>query len=375
MIISKDYLSLLIPTEQNVNLALLSREEKNIYDLVIKRFLSVMMPPFEYLQTIVQAEINGEKFTARGKVVKSKGWKSLYDKHSDFQDSSDNKDEINDQVLPLLKKGDNLNIINIKLDKCETKPPARFNEATLLSAMENPQKYVQLDKVHAKTLGETGGIGTVATRADIIEKLYNMYYVEKRGKEIVPTSKGKQLIELVPEDLKSPLLTAKWERELELISKGKENSNDFIKRMRNYSTKLVEDVKYSKDKYVHDNITGNKCPNCGKYMLQVKGKRGIMNVCQDRECGFKENISKFTNVRCPECHRKMEIRGNGEGQIYVCTNCNFREKLSSFNKRFKNKQNKVNKRDVAKYMKKVKEENDTPINSALADALSKLNLK
>jgi DNA topoisomerase-3 len=241
--------------------------------------------------------------------------------------------------------------------------------------MENPQKFVVMDKESSRTLGETGGLGTVATRADIIEKLYNTFYIEKRGKEIFPTSKGKQLIELVPEDLKSPLLTAKWEKDLESISKGRLNGSSFVNNMKSYAVKVVVDVKKSSEKFVHDNITGKKCPVCGKYMLEVSSKNGKMLVCQDRQCGHRENLSRFTNVRCPECHKKMELRGEGSGQIYVCTNCTFREKLSSFNKRFKENDGKLNKREVNKYINKINKENDAPMNSALADALAKLKLK
>ena len=361
----------IIPTEERVQLSKLSSEERNVYDLVIKRFLSVMMPPYEYVQTSIKAEIKGEVFTAKGDVVKFKGWKKVYERDNAIQDG----EEEDNQVLPVIKKGDCIDIVSVDMNKLQTKPPSRFNEGTLLSAMESPQKYVNMGKVDAKTLGETGGIGTVATRADIIEKLFNMFYVEKRGKEIVPTSKGKQLIELVPSGLKSPLLTAKWERELENISTGNEKPGEFSRKMRDYAVKLVEDVKKSKDKFKHDNLTGKKCPNCGKYMLQVKGKHGVMNVCQDRECGYRESVSKFTNARCPECHKKLEIRGEGQGQIYVCPNCSFREKLSTFNKRFNENSGKFNKRDVSKYMKKMKQENSVPINSALAEALANLKLK
>lgn len=364
----------IIPTEQKVILAYLSSEEKNVYDLVVKRFLSVMLPPFEYLQTTVKAEVNGETFIASGKIVKSKGWKAVYDRDNDIDDDV-NENEVKEQLLPMIKKGDSITFTKVNINKSQTKPPARFNEATLLSAMENPQKYVQLDKQASKTLGETGGLGTVATRADIIEKLYNSFYIEKKGKEIVPTSKGKQLIELVPEDLKSPLLTAKWESELDLISKGKLRGQTFVDNMRGYATKLVEDVKKSKDKFKHDNLSGQKCPNCGKYMLEVNGKNGRMLVCQDRECGHRENLARLTNVRCPECHKKLELRGQGEGQIYICTNCSFREKLSSFKKRFEKNSGKVDKREVSNIMKKMKQESEAPMNSALAEALAKLNLK
>jgi DNA topoisomerase-3 len=198
-----------------------------------------------------------------------------------------------------------------------------------------------------------------------------MFYIEKSGKEIIPTGKGKQLIELVPEELKSPLLTAEWEMELELISKGKKNPKDFTERMRSYAEELVQEVKGSSDKFRHDNLTGKKCPECGKYMLEVKGKHGVMHVCQDRACGHRENVSRFTNARCPECKKKLELRGQGEGQIYVCASptCNFREKASVFNKRFDNKENKNSKRDVQNYMKKMKKEAEV-INNPFGDLMS-----
>ncbi|PJI09059.1 MULTISPECIES: DNA topoisomerase III [Clostridium] len=361
----------IIPTEERPALGALSNEEFKIYDLVVKRFLSIMLPPFEYIQTTVKAEVSGEIFTARGKVVKSKGWKEVYDKSEDFEE----KAEIKDQTLPQIVKGEDISFSSVNIHKGQTKPPARFTEATLLSAMENPQKYVSMDKNSAKTLGETGGLGTVATRADIIEKLYKTFYVEKKGKEIVPTSKGKQLVNLVPSDLKSPLLTAKWESQLEDISKGRLKGESFVNEIKGYASKLVDDVKGSTDKFKYDNLTGTKCPRCGKYMLQVNGKRGRMLVCQDRECGYRENTALFTNVRCPECHKKLELRGEGEGRIYVCTTCSFREKYSTFQKRFKGENSKVNKREVSNYMKKMKREAEKPLNSELAEALAKLKLK
>lgn len=338
----------IIPTEEKGNLANLSVEEKHIYDLVVKRFLSVLLPAYEYEQTTVVVNISGETFTAKGNITKSKGWKKLYDNLKDEEDS---------QELPELNKGDKIKVASVNKVKKQTTPPARFNEATLLSAMENPQKYVNLGKDAAKTLNETCGLGTVATRADIIEKLFNSFVIEKKGKDIYPTSKGKQLIDLVPEDLKSPLLTAKWERQLDNIAKGKANDKKFVNDMKSYATKLVEDVKGGTAKFHHDNATGSKCPNCGKYLLEVKGKNGRMLVCQDRECGYRENLARLTNARCPECKKRLELRGQGEGKIYVCTGaiCSFHEKASVFEKRF-DKNAKVNKKETQRIMAKMKKE-------------------
>lgn len=360
----------IIPTEERPNLSLLSSEERKIYDLVVKRFLSVMLPPFEYVQTTIEAEVQGEKLIAKGKVIKAKGWKKLYDKLEEDNDEED----IKEQVLPLVNKGDSIKIESVNVKKGETKPPARFTEATLLSAMESPHKYINVSKEAAKTLGETGGLGTVATRADIIEKLFNSFVIEKKGKEILPTSKGKQLIDLVPADLKSPILTAKWESQLDEIAKGKRDAHIFVKEMKNYSVALVEDVKGASSKFVHDNKTGKKCPNCGKYLLEVKGKNGTMNVCQDRECGYRENVARVTNARCPECKKKLELRGQGEGKIYVCpgTNCNFREKASVFEKRF-DKAGKTDKREVNNIMKKMKKEAEADLNNPFADLLKDFN--
>lgn len=344
----------IIPTEERANMTHFSADERRVYELVIKRFLSVLLPPYEYVQTTIESEVNGERLIAKGNFEISKGFKKLYENGND---DDENSDDIKEQTLPKVVKGDSININDVNMKKGETKPPARFNEGTLLSAMENPQKFIAVGKEAAKTLNATGGLGTVATRADIIEKLFNSFVIEKRGKDIYPTSKGKQLIELVPKELKSPLLTAKWEGQLDEISKGKINSHMFISEMRNYATALVEDVKMSNDNFKHDNLTGKKCPQCGKYMLEVKGKNGTMNVCQDRNCGYRENVSRITNAKCPECRKRLELRGQGEGKIYVCpsSTCNFREKASVFEKRF-DKKGKVDKREVNKIMKKMQKE-------------------
>ncbi|MGL5675743.1 MAG: DNA topoisomerase 3 [Cellulosilyticaceae bacterium] len=355
----------IIPTEEGVNLANLAQDERKVYEMVVTRFLSVLLPPCEYKQTTITLACEGESFKASGKQIIEEGFRVVYNR----QDDEDEEEK--EQVLPELAKGESVAFAKVEMQTLMTKAPARFTEATLLSAMENPHKYVQVDKRDAKTLGETGGIGTVATRADIIEKLYNMFYIEKNGNSMVPTSKGKQLIELVPQELKSPTLTAKWESELEAISKGKVKAADFVGRIKQYSSELVENVKGSEDKFRHDNLTGKKCPDCGKYMLEVKGKHGMMYVCQDRACGHRENISKFTQTRCPNCHKRLELRGEGEGQIYVCTTCTFREKLSTFNKKYRSENKKVDKKSVQKYLKTQQKEDEG--NFAFADLFANLN--
>lgn len=352
----------IIPTEQFVNLSALSSEERNIYDLIVKRFIAVLSAAFEYEQTTVKLNINGESFNARGKIVKSWGWKSVYEGFGRLEE--DNEEEDNNQSLPEVQKGQKAKIISPKAVNGKTKPPARYTEATLLSAMEHPGKFVE-NKALKETLETTSGLGTPATRADIIEKLFNTFYIERRGKEIYPTSKGIQLINLVPTDLKSPELTARWEQQLSMISKGKVNPSAFIGDMKNYATKLVGAVIANSEQFKHDNVTREKCPECGKYMLDVNGKKGKMLVCPDRECGHRKTVTVISNARCPECHKKMEIRGEGEKKSFYCV-CGYREKLDAFKQR---KGEQVNKKEVTQFLRQ--QDAGEPINSALADALAK----
>jgi DNA topoisomerase III len=362
----------IIPTEGYVNFSAFTDKERKIYDLVIKRFLAVLFPAFEYEQLTLHAKIGDENFVARGKTILNSGWKEVYGNRYEDDDDSD---DLKEQILPRIEKGDSLNVTLIAQTSGQTKPPARFTEASILSAMENPVKYMESrNKQLADTLKSTGGLGTVATRADIIEKLFNSFLIEKRGKDIYITSKGRQLLDLVPEELKSPATTAEWEQKLELIAKGKLKKETFINEMKQHTKEIVSEIKASNKKYKHDNISTKSCPDCGKPMLEVNGKKGKMLVCQDRECGHRKNVSRITNARCPQCRKKLELRGEGDGQIFACQ-CGYREKLSVFEARRKKESGgKVSKGDVQKYLKQ-QQKQEEPINSALADALKKLNLK
>ena len=272
----------IIPTEERVFISNLSEKERKIFDLVVKRFLSVLCPPFEYTETKVKGNVEGEIFVAKGNKINSLGWKETY---------KDLDDEENYESMPNISKNSILKIDDIKVKVGKTNPPTYLNEATLLTAMEK------------------NNLGTVATRADIIEKLFNSFLIEQKGKDILITSKGKQLLDLVPTELRTPELTSSWEKKLQDISKGKLNKNIFIKEMKDYSKDIVKEIKNSDSKFKHDNLTKNRCPECGKYMLEVKGKRGKMLVCEDRECNTRKTVSQITNSWCPVCHKKLELRG------------------------------------------------------------------
>lgn len=360
----------IIPTEQTVLLGDLSDRERKIYDLVVKRFFAVLSKPFEYEKITITAKIKNEEFISQGRITLSVGWKEIYGNYEDEEELTDYPTD----ELSKLNKGSKLTVTSVKKTMGETKPPARFTEATLLSAMENPVKFMKTaDKELKKTIGETGGLGTVATRADIIDKLFNSFVIEKKDKYIYTTSKGRQLLNLAPLDLRSPVLTAKWEQNLNDIAKGNLDKNQFLYNIINYTKLIIKEIKSSDKKFVHDNETREKCPDCGEYLLEVNGKKGTMLVCQNRECGYRKGISQITNARCPNCHKKLELKGEGEGKIFVCK-CGFREKLSAFNIRKQNEKTSISKKEATNFLSKQNKNKDENINTALADALAKLKL-
>ena len=292
----------IIPTEQPVNLAVLDAEEKKLHDLIVRRFLAVLYPPYRFEQLTLVTTVNGEKFYSRGRLIQDQGWRAVATVRAEHEEGTG--DASPEQTITNLNKGEERPVKSLKANKSKTKPPARYNEATLLSAMESPGKFIEDDELREtfresnKERGQasssggisptTSGLGTPATRAEIIEKLLYANYIERSGKELVPTSKGIQLVNLVAPELRSPELTARWEQTLAEIARGRESKTKFIKGIRENAAKLVRSVETSTAAYKADNISRTKCPVCGKYMLLVKGKRGKMLVCQDRECGHRQ---------------------------------------------------------------------------------------
>ena len=291
----------IIPTENHVHPSDFNERERRLYDLVVKRFLAVLLPPHEFEQVTVKATAAGETFIAKGRTVLKEGWKAAYSNHFDEEET----DDVKDQQLPKLEKGESIQVHRVTQTSGQTKAPARFTEATLLSAMENPAKYMEVqDKKLKSILDSTGGLGTVATRADIIDKLFNSFLIEKNGQSIKITSKGRQLLDLVPDALRSPATTAVWEQKLEGIAKGQLKKEDFIKEMKSHTKAITQEIKESDKKFKHDNISGKSCPDCGKPLLEVNGKKGKMLVCQDRDCGHRKNVARVTNARRPKCKRR-----------------------------------------------------------------------
>ena len=345
----------IIPTEQKPNYMSLSDTELKIYNLVVKRFLENLLPDYKYEETSYSFKLDNKVFTAKSTRVIQLGFKEL------------SRSEIEDKKISFFTKEFSLD--SLQYNKKQTTPPSYYTEGSLIYAMENPFEFVDDDN-ERKILKQTNGIGTVATRADILEKLFTNDYLVLDNGRIKTTNKAKQLLNLVPKNLKSPSLTATWEKQLDNIAKNKLSKDKFLKDIKDYTRECILEIKDSQDKFKHDNISGKKCEECGSYMLEVDKKGTKMLKCSSPTCRNRKVISRLTNLRCDNCHKKMTLFGSGENSTYRCV-CGNSLKQKEVDKRIKNnKKDKASRVDMKKYMKQENLENN-----ALRDKLLGLKLK
>ncbi|WP_405168919.1 DNA topoisomerase III [Paenibacillus sp. FSL H3-0286] len=316
----------IIPTEQTVLLNGLSTEERKLYDLIVRRFISLFYPPARYDAVAVTVNVEGESFHVKGTTVKDAGWREVYggDMSSDDEEESADEPAAGSVKLPELREGATVTIGRCMVRAGRTQPPKRYNEASLLTQMEKH------------------GLGTPATRADIIEKLVSSDTIERQGNLLHPTGKGKQLIELVSTQLRTPDLTARWEAELEKIARGQGKPELFLQGIRGMAQELVTGVKTSGAEYKPHNVSNSHCPECGTRLLEKKSKRGKLLVCPADNCGYtRAGEKRLSNRRCPQCHKKMELKEGKAGMFVQCLGCGITETLNKDHKH-------VNKREQQK---------------------------
>lgn len=335
----------IIPTEQTVLLNGLSAEERKLYDLIVRRFISLFYPPARYDDVAVTVNVEGESFHVKGTTIKEAGWREVYggEMSSDDEENSDDEPRNDSVKLPELQEGATVTIGRCIVRAGRTQPPKRYNEASLLTQME---KY---------------GLGTPATRADIIEKLVSSDTIERQGNLLHPTGKGKQLIELVSTQLRTPDLTARWEAELEKIAHGQGRPEIFLQGIRSMAQELVTGVKTSGAEYKPHNVSSSHCPDCGTRLLEKKSKRGKMLVCPADSCGYtRAGEKRLSNRRCPQCHKKMELKEGKAGMFVQCLGCGITETLDKDHKH-------VNKREQQKLVQQYSKQES--IGSNLGDLL------
>lgn len=322
----------LIPTDGNINVNNLSQEEYNVFDLVARRFLSVFYPNYIYNTTKIVTSCENNSFVTRGTVVVQKGWTEL-NKAGEKEKKKDKE-----QVLPNVSKGDKLLTHNAKVMAKKTKPPQPYNEASLLSAMENAGRFV--DDEQLKEQLKESGLGTPATRAAIIERLIKVGYVVRKGKSLVPTQKAIKLIEVVPDNLKSPEITGKWEKGLSSIAKGKMDSNRFMDSIKRFVCFLVDNADKSQQRVIFTaertgrgqkkpNIESlGKCKVCGGDIYE--NSKGFYCSNWRQGCKFtiwKSGLEKFGITVDSNMVKKLMDNTRVEEQRVVMPNDN-EEKLA-----------------------------------------------
>lgn len=280
----------IIPTEKNPgNFDSLTKNEQRIYDLIARRFLAVFYPDHKYLSTRIIAKNELDHFKATGKVVTHEGWKVLYPQSKKNLKKTDSEQEP-EQNLPAVKKGDIRRISETELETKKTKPPAEYTEATLLQSMETAGKLVE-DQDLRDAMKESG-LGTPATRAEIIEKLIKVDYIQRDKKKLIPTQKALHLISVAADEIKSPQMTGKWEKRLTDISKELDNETAFMKDIRLFvenivariksdtsigATHLINNNQKFKNKHIPPRVKRKSyglCPACKKGNI-IEGKKGF----------------------------------------------------------------------------------------------------
>lgn len=320
----------LIPTEQVPNYSKFSTDEQKIYNLIVSRFLGIFAQPYTVEELRVVVTFDKDEFIFVGKKVLDYGWK--------------NKDASEEVALNLKK--DTIVSPNFTVEEKLTTPPSPLTEAGLLAQME---KF---------------GLGTPATRAEIIEKLVKSELMERTGHALRVTPKGKQLLNLVNKELVSPKLTAKWEKQLEDIAHGKMKSQKFIGDIKNDTKRLVSEVKNSKEDYKDFSLTKKRCPECNSFLKVRKTRDGEIYVCSNPECNYRRRKdAKVSNHRCPQCHRKMLIVEGKNGKYFRCKYDGTTEKMT-----VGKKSKKMTKHEERRLLKKINQD-DEPQESPLALAL------
>ena len=278
----------IIPTDVEHDVSEFSPDERRIFDLVARRFLSVFHPPARYARTTVVTLVEEERFRTRGKVTLEAGWRGVYGVEAD----AEKEDDPESAELPPLEKGQPVKVVSAESEAKETRPPPRYTEATLLSAMETAGKLV--DDEELREAMKERGLGTPATRAETIETLIRREYIERGGKDLMPTPKGLQVITMLEENkLTSPELTGDWEKRLGDIEHGKGQKEDFIQGIEDFTRSTVEAIAaLDKEKLRPERVELGPCPRCGAETGEIIRENAKAYGCtswksrEETGCGF-----------------------------------------------------------------------------------------
>jgi len=279
----------IIPTDVEHDVSEFTPDERRVFDLVARRFLAVFHPPARYARTTIVTLVEGERFRTRGKVTLEAGWRTVYGHQSDEERKAQEEEGEGEGIeLPELQQGQKVRCVTAASEAKETKPPPRYTEATLLSAMETAGKLV--DDEELREAMKERGLGTPATRAETIETLIRREYVERVGKDLQATPKGLQVITMLEEHrLTSPELTGNWEKELSDIEHGKGDRTKFMREIEGFTRETVEQIAaLDKEKLRPERVELGPCPRCGETIRENSRAYGCTSWKSREEpgCGF-----------------------------------------------------------------------------------------
>jgi DNA topoisomerase III len=280
----------IIPTDIDHDMEHLTPDERRVFDLVARRFLAVFHPPARYARTTVITNVEEERFRTRGKVTLEAGWRAVYGVEPDQERQSE--DEREGGEIPVLQEGQTVRCIAAELEEKMTRPPPRYTEATLLSAMETAGKLI--DDEELREAMKESGLGTPATRAETIETLIRREYIERVGKDLQATPKGIQVVTMLEEHkLTSPELTGDWEHKLSDIEHGRGDRDTFMNGIAEFAKETVDQIAaLDKEKLRPERVELGLCPRCGAETGEIIRENSKAYGCtswKSREevgCGF-----------------------------------------------------------------------------------------
>jgi DNA topoisomerase-3 len=310
----------IIPTDIEHDVERFSEDERRIFDLIAKRFLAVFHPPAKYARTTVVTEVENERFRTRGKLTLEAGWRGVYGVEPDEPKTQEEEDAEGGE-LPKLEQGMKVLCAEAVVEAKETRPPPRYTEATLLSAMETAGKLVE-DEELAEAMKERG-LGTPATRAEIIETLIRREYVERVGKELTPTPKGLQVVTMLDEHaLTRPDLTGDWEKQLLDIEHGSGDRTAFMDEIKEFARATVEQIAaLEADKLRPERVELGLCPRCGSETGEIIRENRFGYGCtswkskEEPGCGFVIWKKVAGRTITPEIARQLLEEGRTKEMI------------------------------------------------------------
>ena len=308
----------IIPTDIAHDVSAFTPDERRIFDLVARRFLAVFHPPARYARTTIVTEVEGERFRTRGKVTLEAGWRGVYGVEV-ADPAKQDEDAEGEGELPELKQGQEVRCAQAEAEAKETKPPPRYSEATLLSSMETAGKLV--DDEELREAMKERGLGTPATRAEIIETLIRREYIERAGKDLQPTPKGMSVVTMLEEHpITSAELTGDWEKQLSDIEHGNGDRSAFMDGIAGFAKTTVDQIaSLSDDKIKVERVELGLCPKCGAETGEIIKENSRAYGCtswKSREepgCGFVIWKRVAGRTLTPEIARQLLADGQDDG--------------------------------------------------------------